>query len=48
MTAKETKEYIKNMKEFTKKISSSKKESRKFLDKTGIYTKSGKLSQKYK
>jgi hypothetical protein len=48
MTIKETKIYIKNMKEYTKRISSSKKESQKFLDKTGIYSKNGKLSNNYK
>ncbi len=48
MTYKETKDYLKNMKEFAKKVSSSKSESKKFLGKTGIYLKNGKLSSKYK
>lgn len=51
MTAQERKEYnqeLKKMKEFAKKVSSSKEESIKFLQKAGICTPSGKLTKTYR
>lgn len=48
MTEKQLKKIIKEMKAFGKKLLDSKEESRKFLIKTGIYTKTGKLSSHYK
>lgn len=48
MTPKQIDNYVKNIKKFTKEITVSKKESQKFLEKTGIYTKNGKLTQNYK
>ncbi len=48
MTKKEKETYLKEMKQFTKKVSSSKKKSEKFLKETGIYTPKGTLSKSYK
>ena len=48
MTSKETEEYIKDMKKFTKKVSASKEKSKEFLEKTGVYSKKGNLNQPYK
>jgi hypothetical protein len=47
MTKNEIKEYIKDMKEYTKKVTSSPQKAKEFLSKTGVYTKKGKLSQNY-
>jgi len=48
MTEKEINEYVKEMKAYSKKISSSKSESIKFLVETGIYDKNGKLTKHYR
>ena len=48
MTFKETNNYIKKLKNFTKKVTATKKEAKNFLEKTGIYTKKGKLNKNYK
>jgi hypothetical protein len=48
MTQKETEEYIKDMKKFTKKVSASKNKSKAFLEKTGVYSRKGNLNQHYK
>jgi hypothetical protein len=42
------KNYIKNIKEQTKKILKNKKTAKNFLISTGIYTKTGKLSINYR
>ena len=47
MNQKEHKELLKDFKEYSKKITSSRKESEKFLRRTGIHTKNGKLTEKY-
>jgi len=48
MTDKEIDRYIRDMKDFSKKTSSSNQKTRKFLEKTGIYTRSGNLTTHYK
>ena len=48
MSEEETKAYIAEMKRFTKKVSSSPKESRRFLVKAGILTPKGNLKKPYK
>lgn len=48
MTAREAAEYQKALKKVTRKATSSKTEARKFLQKAGIVTKSGKLTTHYK
>lgn len=45
---KELPAFRKAAKEFTKKATRSKKAARKVLANSGIYTKSGKLTSKYK
>jgi hypothetical protein len=47
MVKNETKLDIKDIKDFTKKVTSSKKEAEKFLKATGIYTKKGNLKKVY-
>jgi hypothetical protein len=47
MTAKEISSFVKEMKKNAQKVSSSAAASRKFLSKTGIYTKTGKLKKQY-
>lgn len=46
MTYKEITEFIKKMKNFTNNITPE--EARRFLQKTGIYTKKGNLKKVYK
>lgn len=48
MTVKEINKSVKNMKEFTKKITSSKAKSIKFLTNAGICTSNGHLAKAYK
>ena len=48
MTSQEVEEILKNLKELNKEVSKSKKSSTDFLDKTGIYTKTGNLKGTYK
>lgn len=48
MTSQEVEEIRKKMKELTKKVSKSEKESKEFLTKTGIYTSTGSLKGTYK
>jgi hypothetical protein len=48
MTLRETQAYVKKIKKFTKKVTSSKIESRKFLAKTGVYSKKGALKAHYR
>lgn len=48
MTDDETKDYIKEIEKFTKKISRSKKLAMKFAIKTGIWDKDGNLTEHYK
>jgi len=47
MNKKEIKELLKSFKEYSEKVIASKKESKKFLVKTGIHTKEGKLTKQY-
>lgn len=48
MTDKEIQKYVKEMKEFTKKIiKSNNGDSKKFLIETGIYSKKGNLRKPY-
>jgi len=39
---------LEKMREFTKKVSASKKSASEYLAKTGIYTQNGKLSRNYR
>lgn len=48
MTAKEIKEQIKQIEQFTKKVTASPKASLDFLVKAGICNTSGKLRKEYK
>ena len=48
MTVKEIDKSVKSMKEFTKKVTSSKAKSREFLTKAGICTRNGNLAKAYK
>jgi len=48
MTNKEIDIYIEEIKNFTKELSLSKEKSKEFLDKTGIYTPTGRLTKNYK
>lgn len=48
MTNKEKKDYIKEMKAYTKKVTSSPEKAKEFLSKTGVYTKNGNLTKHYK
>jgi len=48
MTKKDVKKSVEDMKEFTKKVASSKKKAREFLVKAGISTCTGKLTKPYK
>ena len=48
MTEEERKEFLEAIESQTAKISSSEEASRKFLVKTGIYTKKGNLTKNYK
>ncbi len=47
MTQNEIDKTIRDMRKFTKKVSSSKKLSREFLYRAGICTKSGRLRKPY-
>lgn len=42
------KKYIKEMKKYTKYVSSSKEKAQEFLQKTDIYTKKGNLKKGYR
>lgn len=48
MTAKQTEQIVKEMKEFARKTASSPDKAREFLAKTGVYTKKGQLKKQYK
>ncbi len=48
MTAKEVEACVKDIKKFTKKVTSTKAKAREFLAETGVYTKKGKLNRNYK
>jgi len=48
MTVKDINKSVKGMKEYTKKVASSKSESIKFLTKAGICTPSGHLAKAYR
>jgi hypothetical protein len=48
MTDQETKEYVDEMKKYTKKIATSSKKSKDFLVKAGICTPKGNLKKPYK
>lgn len=48
MSEKEIKEFSQAIKKFSKKISKSKEESKKFLVRTGIITEKGKFTAPYK
>ena len=48
MTAKEHEQYIKDLKNLTGKLLSSKTKSAEFYQSAGIHTKSGKLANAYK
>ena len=48
MSDAEKKKYLKEMKDYMKKVTSSKEEAQAFLQKTGIYTKTGDLKPDYK
>ena len=48
MTVKEIDKSVKNMKKYTKKVTSSKSKSRAFLAKAGICSPSGQLTKTYK
>lgn len=48
MTAKESEKIVKEMKEFTKKVTSSKEKAREFLVNAGICTPNGKLTKAYR
>lgn len=48
MTEKEKQEYIKEIKEYTKEITSTPEKAKEFLLKTGVYTANGNLKRVYK
>lgn len=48
MSNKEIKVLLKGLKKYKKKVTSSKKKSRKFLIRVGIVNKNGELTQPYK
>jgi hypothetical protein len=48
MTAKESKKIVKEMKEFTKKVTSSKEKAREFLVSVGTHTPKGNLTKAYR
>lgn len=48
MNDKEHKAYLKEFKEFSSKITKSKKEAQSFLIRSGINTRSGRLSKPYR
>lgn len=48
MTTKEVKKIVSDMKKYTKKVTSTKSASRKFLQGAGIIDKSGKLTKPYR
>ena len=48
MTLKETQAYVKQIKKFAEKVTSSKAKSMEFLAKTGVYSKKGTLKANYK
>lgn len=48
MNTKEHKAYLKEFKAFSNKITQSKEEAQNFLVRSGINTKSGKLSKPYR
>jgi hypothetical protein len=48
MSEKDKKKLIQDMKAYAKKVSSSNEEAKKFLFKTGMYTRSGNLKSAYK
>ncbi|MEH6659596.1 hypothetical protein [Leeuwenhoekiella marinoflava] len=47
MNKEEQKELLKAFKKYADKITASKKESEKFLIRTGIHTEKGKLTKQY-
>ncbi len=47
MNSKEHKEYLEEFKKYSKKITSSKKEAKKFLVRSGIHDNKGELSEAY-
>ncbi len=47
MNSKEHKEYLIAFKEYAQKITSSKKEAKDFLVRSGIHDRRGKLSKEY-
>jgi hypothetical protein len=48
MTLEETQAYVKQIKKFAEKVTSSKAKSMKFLAKTGVYSKKGILKAHYR
>lgn len=44
---KKIKDYIKEMKAYTKKVISSPEKAKEFLNKTGVYNSDGSLSKNY-
>lgn len=48
VTAKKAANRSKEMEAFRKKVTSSKEAAREFLSKTGVYTKSGKLTVNFR
>ena len=48
MNSKEVKKSLKDMKEFTKEVTSSKRKAKAFLIKVGIATPKGNLTKTYK
>ncbi len=48
ISKKEADKVVREMKAFTRKLSSSSSLAKKFLEKTGIYTHSGALKASYK
>ena len=48
MTTKAIKEQAKSIKEYTKKVTASKKSAKKFLASTGLYTEKGNLKKRFK
>jgi hypothetical protein len=48
MYHKEINKYIRELQRYMSKISTSKEAAIKFLQKTGIYTKSGNLKKEYR
>jgi hypothetical protein len=48
MNDKEKKEYLKELKRFSKELLSSREKSRQFLIDAGIHTKTGRLTKPYR